>query len=705
MKSSAHPRPAGLADVAAILDRAQRGIRPTPMEAGQLADFDDLPALTAVAAAIRDEAFSDAITYSRKVFVPLTQLCRNRCHYCTFAQSPRPGVAPFLDPDEVLEIAQAGRRAGCKEVLFTLGDQPEARYPVAREALARMGHATTLDYLGAMAKLVLERTGLLPHLNPGILTRDSAERLRPVSLSMGLMLESSAERLMARGGPHHGCPDKHPQARLAAIAAAGEAAIPFTSGILIGIGETRRERIDSLLALRALNDRYGHLQEIIIQNFRAKPGTRMSRAPEPSAEEHLWTIAVARIIFGAQASIQAPANLSPASKGQLVGAGIDDWGGISPVTPDHVNPEAPWPHLDALAWEMAATGKVLVERLAAHPRYLRAADQWVSPIMRSPTLSEKWVSPITSPLSEKWVSPITMQSRAPDQWVSPNMQARVLRLMDSEAYARSDDWAPGGSAPPRPESHHCITRPTSPARKTIERALDGASDGRELTEPEIVALFGARDGDFWRVCQVADALRHARCGASVGYVVNRNITYTNVCSFKCQFCAFSKGKLSENLRGRPYEFDLPEIARRAAEAWARGATEVCIQGGIHPSYTGRHYLDIVAAVKAATPDIHIHAFSPLEIRQGAASLGLPVRDFLRELRAAGLGSLPGTAAEILDDDVRWVCARRPRSCSGMSSSRCIGHGICCSFVACRNGPEASPNSCRCHSSPSRRRCS
>ncbi|MCC6202292.1 MAG: 5-amino-6-(D-ribitylamino)uracil--L-tyrosine 4-hydroxyphenyl transferase CofH [Gammaproteobacteria bacterium] len=601
-------------DIASILDRARHGLRPSPSEAERLADCDDLPALMAAAAAIRDEAFGDAITYSRKVFVPLTQLCRDRCHYCTFAQPPRRGVSPFLDADAVLAIAEAGRRAGCKEVLFTLGDQPEARYPSAREALVALGHATTLDYVGAMARLVLERTGLLPHLNPGIITRESAERLRPVSLSMGLMLESSAERLTRRGGPHHGCPDKHPEVRLAAIAAAGEANIPFTSGILIGIGEIRRERIASLLALRDLHERYGHLQEIIIQNFRAKLGTRMRGAPEPSAEDHLWTIAVARILFGAETSIQAPANLSPASKAQLVAAGIDDWGGISPVTPDHVNPEAPWPHLDALAQEMATAGKVLVERLAAHPRYLRAAARWLS----------------------------------------PTIGARTLRLMDSEGYARSDLWTPGSLTPPQPERNQTFTRRDSPARTLIERALDDACNGRELAEHEIVALFRARDADFWRVCQAADALRQARHGATVGYVVNRNITYTNVCSFKCQFCAFSKGKLSENLRGRPYEFDLPEIARRAAEAWVRGATEVCIQGGIQPSYSGRHYLDIVAAVKAAAPSLHIHAFSPLEIRQGAVSLGVPVREFLQDLKAAGLGSLPGTAAEILDDEVRRV---------------------------------------------------
>lgn len=600
--------------VAPILNRARAGTRPTQDEAQLLADCDDLDLMIEVAAAIRDQAFGDAVTYSRKVFVPLTRLCRDKCGYCTFARSPRTSESAFLVPDAILEIVEAGRRAGCKEVLFTLGDQPEARYPSVREELARLGHDSTLGYLEAMARMVMERTGMLPHLNPGVMSREAVERLRPVSASMGLMLESTAERLTHRGGPHAGCPDKRPAVRLAAIEAAGEAAVPFTSGILVGIGETRRERIAALLALRSLNDRHGHLQEIIIQNFRAKPGTAMAGASEPSFDEHLWTVAVARILFGGGVSIQAPPNLCAGEPGRLIEAGIDDWGGVSPVTLDHVNPEAPWPHIDRLAAASARAGKVLVERLAAHPRHLAAADRWFAPAVRQ----------------------------------------HAVRLMDADGFARPDRWAPGSPLIPQPEPRHRSSCHATPARATIERALDGAIAGRELGEDEIVALFRARDADFWRVCEAADALRREVKGATVGYVVNRNITYTNLCYFNCQFCAFSKGKLSENLRGRPYHYDPAEIARCAGEAWARGATEVCIQGGIRPSYGGRHYLDILTAVKTVVPDIHIHAFSPLEIRQGAFTLGLSVREFLIELQEAGLGSLPGTAAEVLDDDVRRI---------------------------------------------------
>lgn len=599
-------------DLSALLERARAGTPPTEAEAQLLAECNDLQALMATAAAIRDMAFGDRITYSRKVFIPLTRLCRDSCGYCTFSQQPKLGEKVFLDPEEVIAIAEAGRRAGCKEALFTLGDQPEARYPAAREELAARGYACTLDYLGAMAALVLERTGLLPHLNPGIMPRNALQALRPHAVSMGLMLESTAERLGRRGGPHAGCPDKHPAMRLAAIAAAGEATIPFTSGILVGIGETRAERIDALLALRALHERYGHLQELIIQNFRAKPGTAMAHAAEPPFEEHLWTVAVARILLGGTTSIQAPPNLSAGAHTRLIEAGLDDWGGVSPVTCDHVNPEAPWPQLDVLAQSCAAAGKVLVERLAVHPRYLDAADRWLAPEIRK----------------------------------------RALSLVDAACHARPDDWSPGSAAVLRPEPRHVRGHAGTPARRALLRTLDGLLAGREPTEAEVVALFDVRDEDFWLVCRAADMLRREANGEVVGYVVNRNITYTNLCIYQCRFCAFSKGKFSANLRGQPYDFDLAEIARRAAEGWARGATEVCIQGGIHPSYNGQHYLDIVAAVKAAAPDIHIHAFSPLEIQQGAASLGMEIRAFLTELRQAGLGTLPGTAAEILDDEVR-----------------------------------------------------
>jgi FO synthase len=572
-----------------------------------------LDQLMAAAASLRDTGFGDIVTYSRKVFVPLTQLCRDSCYYCTFAHPPRAGEAAFLTPDQVVAIAQAGQRAGCKEVLFTLGDKPELRYAAARQALAALGYASTLDYLHAVATRVLHDTGMLPHLNPGTMTRADLERLRPVSVSMGLMLETASDRLSQRGGPHFGSPDKFPAARLATIEAAGQAGVPFTSGLLIGIGETRAERIDALLALRALHDRYGHIQEIIIQNFRAKPGTKMADAPEPDFDDHLRTIAIARMIFGPAMVIQAPPNLSAGHLPRLIEAGLNDWGGVSPVTIDHVNPERPWPELDHLAAETARAGKVLTERLAIHPAYAANPTRWLDPALRTP----------------------------------------ALRLMDVECYARAGIWAPGAGVQLSGQEARHKLRPTA-TRTALQAVLDRAGQGTTLPESDIVRLFQARGDDFWRVCAAADALRRQVSGEGVAYVVTRNINYTNICYYKCQFCAFSKGKLSENLRGRPYNLALDEIAARAQQAWDRGATEICLQGGIHPDYTGAHYLDIVAAVKDAVPGIHIHAFSPLEIWQGAATLNLSLRDFLTRLRDAGLGSLPGTAAEILDDEIRQV---------------------------------------------------
>jgi FO synthase len=575
-------------------------------EALALTACDDLATLIVRAAALRDEGHGRAISYSRKVFIPLTQLCRDSCHYCTFAHPPRRGQRAYLTPDEALAIARAGAQAGCREALFTLGDKPELRYQAARDELAELGHATTLDYLNAMAALVLRETGLLPHINAGVMDRAAIARLREVSVSQGIMLESAAERLCRRGGPHFGSPDKAPALRLATIAAAGEAAVPFTSGILIGIGETRVERIEALLALRDLHERYGHIQEIIIQNFRAKPGTKMADAPEPDLADHLWTIAAARLIFGPAMNIQAPPNLAAGALPQLIDAGINDWGGVSPVTIDHVNPERPWPALDALARETEAAGKVLVERLAIYPAYVAAPGRWLAPALRTP----------------------------------------VLRAADSEGFARADDWMPGAltALPPMPAVNGNALNPI----------IDRAAAGRELSEAEIVALFAARGPDFAAVCEAADALRAEVSGARVSYVVTRNINYTNICSYRCKFCAFSKGKLSENLRGRPYDLDLDEITRRAREAWDRGAVEVCLQGGIHPDYTGATYLAICRAIKDAVPGIHVHAFSPLEITQGAATLGISVEEFLIELKDAGLGSLPGTAAEVLDDEVRAI---------------------------------------------------
>jgi FO synthase len=582
----------------------------TRAEALALVDCDPAPLLRA-ASRRRDAAHGSVVSYSRKVFIPLTQLCRDVCHYCTFAHPPRKNERPYLSLDEVLAIARAGQAAGCKEALFTLGDQPERRYRAAADQLARLGHRTTLSYLAEAARAVLEETMLLPHLNPGHLTPADVAALRTVSVSQGLMLESASERLCERGGPHHGSPDKHPHARLAAIRAAGEQRVPFTSGILIGIGETREERIEALLALRELNDAHGHLQEIIIQNFRPKPGTRMAEAPAPSLDELLWTIAIARLLFASSINIQAPPNLSPGALRRLVDAGINDWGGVSPVTPDHVNPEAPWPHLKVLERATNAAGKQLVERLAIYPAFARKVDTWVDPALRT----------------------------------------SLLHRIDADGWPRTDQWSPGTSIA-LPE---CESRMTGPAIAGETTAiLVRAQAGSALGEADIVRLFRAHGKEFAAVCKAADELRRATSGDVISYVVTRNINYTNICYFKCQFCAFSKGKMSENLRGRPYDLSLTEVEHRVREAWARGATEVCMQGGIHPSYTGAKYLDICRAVKNAAPDIHIHAFSPLEVHQGAATLGIPVDEFLRSLQVMGLGTLPGTAAEILDDEVRAV---------------------------------------------------
>ncbi len=591
-----------------------RYARPSRDAALELVRATDLPALMARASALRDAGFGRAVSYSRKVFIPLTKLCRDVCHYCTFARPPRPGERAYMTLDEVLDVARQGARAGCREALFTLGDKPELRYPQARDELESLGHPTTIAYLVAAARAVLGETGLLPHANPGVVTRDELIALREVCPSQGLMLESASPRLLERGGVHHGSPDKDPDARLETMRAAGELAIPFTSGILIGIGETREERIEALLALRDLHDEHGHIQEIIVQNFRAKPDTRMAGAPEPTLEDLQWTIACARLVFGPDMAIQAPPNLTPDGYGALIRAGINDWGGVSPVTPDHVNPEAPWPHLEQLERETAREGKALTERLTVYPAYVRRLDAWVAEPLR----------------------------------------AAVLQASDAEGFAREGAWSPGDADAVLPAALlDRLAQPAAPAPTSTTRALcEKAARGDDLDEAEIAALFSARGDDLVAVVRAADALRREVNGDDVTYVVNRNINYTNVCYFKCRFCAFSKGKLSENLRGAPYDLDLDEIARRSTEAWERGATEVCMQGGIHPEYTGATYLDICGAVKSAVPAMHVHAFSPLEVWQGAATLGVSLESFLGQLRAAGLGTLPGTAAEVLDDEVR-----------------------------------------------------
>ncbi len=570
-----------------------------------------LPELMARAAASRDAAHGRLISYSRKVFIPLTKLCRDVCHYCTFAERPRAGHAAYLSPDEVLDIARAGARAGCTEALFTLGDKPELRYRAAREALAASGHPSTIDYLREMCALVLRETGLLPHVNPGVMTREEIAALREVSASQGVMLESTSRRLCEPGGVHFGSPDKLPERRLETIRLAGELAVPFTTGILIGIGETRAERIDALRAIGDLHRLHGHIQEVIVQNFRAKPNTKRAGAPEPDLDDLLWSVAVARLVLPLEVHVQAPPNLSPGAYERLIEAGIDDWGGVSPVTPDHVNPEAPWPEIAALAERSAGRGKLLVARLPVYPAF----------------------------------------AHAPERWLATPMAAPVLRSMDADGWARDDSWAPGLTAIPRRRPPRL--RSVDPS---LADAVAKASDGARLDEAEIVRLFAARDADYEHVLSAADALRRRVSGEVVRYVVNRNINYTNICYHRCKFCAFSKGKTHEALRGTPYDLDHEEIVRRSVEAWERGATEVCLQGGIHPDYTGETYVRICRAIKSAVPGMHIHAFSPLEVTQGAATLGLSLPAFLARLKAAGLGTLPGTAAEILDDAVRAVIA-------------------------------------------------
>jgi FO synthase len=529
-----------------------------------------------------------------------------------------------MSVEQVLELCHRGAIEGCQEALFTLGEKPELRYKAAREALAELGFESTIDYVTEVAGAVLRETGLIPHINAGNMTRAEIDKLRQVSASMGIMLESASSRLCEKGMPHYGSPDKDPVTRLETIELAGRSSVPFTSGILIGIGETRLERIESLLALRSSHEKHGHLQEVIVQNFRAKENTKMAQAPEPDLNELVWTLAVARLIFGAQMNIQAPPNLSPGVLPQLVNAGINDWGGVSPLTPDHVNPEAPWPHLENLARETAAAGKFLDQRLTIYPEY----------------------------------------ACNPDQWLDDQLKFPILKQSDSCGFAKRDNWTPGATEPIPLLDKQLLERIVTPEQVSsdIQRIVAACEAQQELSTEDVSRLFESRGGDFSYITQQANRLRHECNGDTVSFVVNRNINYTNVCYFKCQFCAFSKGKMSEDLRGRPYDISAEEISRRVREAWDRGATEVCMQGGIHPDYTGQTYLDIVETVRHAAKDMHIHAFSPLEVWQGASTLGISLEEFLKKLMVAGLNTLPGTAAEVLDDEVRqFLCADKLNS--------------------------------------------
>jgi FO synthase len=598
--------------------RQLRGRLETLPSAGPIARFFLLDAplqeLTSAARVIRDRQHGALVTYSRKVFIPLTQLCRDVCHYCTFAKTPKQVAAAYMSVEQVVAVAEQGAKLGCKEALFTLGEKPEIRYRAARDWLAAHGFSSTLEYVAHAAAAVRDRTGLLPHINAGCMSAAEMATLRPVAASMGLMLESAAQRLCEKGGAHHGSPDKQPSVRLATIAEAGRQRVPFTTGLLIGIGETREERIDALLAIRDLHQSYGHIQEIIIQNFVPKPHTAMAKSPAPPADELIWTIATARILFGESMSIQAPPNLSPVVLQGLINAGINDWGGVSPVTPDYVNPEAPWPEIERLAQDTALAGKHLAERLTIYPSY----------------------------------------AQAPTEWLDPAMRRAVLEHSDAAALGREDSWRAGRSidTPRRGFTARGGARGTSRIALLVDEIRDHGAE--QLDIPAWASLFEARGADFEYLCAAADDLRAAANGDNLTYVVNRNINYTNICSYRCTFCAFSKGTRKHEGAEKPYLLDLEVLADRVREARQRGATEVCLQGGIHPDFTGRTYLEILRTVKRVDPAMHVHAFSPLEVWHGATTLGLGLKEYLSQLRDNGLGSLPGTAAEILHDPVRQL---------------------------------------------------
>ena len=592
-----------------------------------------LRSLQARARAVRDDAHGHRITFSPKVFIPLTMLCRDRCGYCTFAQPPARLESPYLSPDQVLAIAKAGATAGCHEALFTLGEAPEDRYPAAASWLAEQGYATTVDYLAAMARLVLEETGLLPHANAGALSQPELEVLRAVAPSQGMMVESLRDDLDC----HRGAPDKIPARRLATLEAAGLARVPFTTGILVGIGEDELDRIAALEAIAASHRRHGHVQEVIVQNFLPKAGTAMHAAPACPPEDFLRAIALARLILPSEIHLQAPPNLSD-ELGPLLDSGIDDWGGVSPVTADHVNPERPWPALDRLREVTEAHGFALAPRLTAYPEFVLDPQRWIHPDLHFRVLDRSDAEGLGRD-DPGGVFPEQIKAA-----VEAGTGAEVVQIG-----RKNTAWYSG--APREP-----VTLVPAPGRQgwhgPVGEVLEGVLLGQEVGEDEITTLFSARGPEVAAIAQVADELRRASAGDAVTYVRNRNINYTNVCTFKCRFCGFSKGPLSLNLRGTPYLLTLEDIQNRVLEAVAEGATEVCLQGGIHPDFDGDYYIDVARAVHDVAPDIHIHGFTALEVTEGAKRLGEPLADYLRRLQAAGLKTLPGTAAEILDDPVR-----------------------------------------------------
>lgn len=610
-----------------------------PSPAGPSADGAALAALPtaellARAGAARTAAFGTRVTYSPKVFIPLTMLCRDQCGYCTFAQPPARLDSPFLTPAEVLKIARQGARAGCHEALFTLGERPELRYPAAAEWLEANGYASTVDYLVAVARRVLDETGLLPHANAGALYAEELAALRAVSPSQGMMVETLRDDLDC----HRNAPDKTPERRLATLEAAGELAIPFTTGILVGIGETEADRVAALEAIAASHRRHGHVQEVIVQNFLPKPGTAMWRSDPCPDEAYHRAIALARLILPADVHLQAPPNLTD-DFGVLLDAGIDDWGGVSPVTADFVNPERPWPSLDRLREVTEARGFALAPRLTIHPEFAKDPDRWLDPGLHFPVMDRAEADGL---------------ARDDPGAVFPE-KAELVGQADDGAEVRligerSTQWYSGAPVTPLP----LISAEPVTVGGPVGEVVAGVRAGQEAGFDELLTLLRARGPEVAAVAQLADELRRQIVGDDVTYVVNRNINYTNVCTFKCRFCGFSKGPLSLNLRGKPYLLTLQEMQGRVVEAAELGATEVCLQGGIHPDFDGDYYIDVCRAVKEVAPDMHIHGFTALEVTEGAKRLGEPLAEYLKRCMEAGLRSLPGTAAEILDDPVREI---------------------------------------------------
>ncbi|MCZ1016414.1 bifunctional FO biosynthesis protein CofGH [Streptomyces noursei] len=663
-QSGAAPRPTANA-MRRALKRARDGVALDVTEAAVLlqARGEDLTDLCASAARVRDAGLEAAgrpgvITYSKSVFIPLTRLCRDKCHYCTFATVPgklrRAGHGMFMSPDEVLAIARRGAELGCKEALITLGDKPEERWPEAREWLEAEGYDDTIAYVRAIAIRILEETGLLPHLNPGVMSWTDFQRLKPVAPSMGMMLETTAERLWSEpGAPHYGSPDKEPAVRLRVLEDAGRSSVPFTSGLLIGIGETYEERAESLFALRRISRAYHGIQELILQNFRAKPDTAMRGMPDAELDELVATVAVARHIMGPSACLQAPPNLVDGEYGRLIRAGIDDWGGVSPLTPDHVNPERPWPQIDALAEKSTAEGFRLRERLAVYPEFVQRGEPWLDPRL------QPHVTALADPetgLAREDAVVAGLPWQEPDAGFVSSGRTDLHRTIDTEgrtADRRDDfdevygDWealreaAAPGMVPSRLDAD---------VRQALSQAAD---DPTRLTDDEALALLHADGPALDALCRIADDLRRATVGDDVTYIVTRNINFTNVCYTGCRFCAFAQRRTDADA----YTLSLSQVADRAQQAWDVGAVEVCMQGGIHPDLPGTAYFDIARAVKERVPGMHVHAFSPMEVVNGATRTGLSIREWLSEAKAAGLDSIPGTAAEILDDEVRWVLTK------------------------------------------------